>query len=143
MPIKPENRARYPKEWPLIRVRILKRAKDCCEECGVGNRARISRSNEDQPPTYLDDKARVWSALARVRLGNCRMSDWEGKPWITVVLTIAHMENPDPEDCRDENLKALCQRCHLGHDRYRNLVSAIFTRRKRKALGDLFGGAYR
>ncbi len=37
MPIKPENRKRYPKNWKQIRQRILERAGNCCEFCGVGN----------------------------------------------------------------------------------------------------------
>ena len=37
MPIKPENRHRYPSNWKEIRERILKRANDCCEFCGVKN----------------------------------------------------------------------------------------------------------
>lgn len=32
-----------------------------------------------------------------------------------VVLTIAHL-NHIPEDCRDENLRALCQKCHNSYD---------------------------
>ena len=31
MPIRPENRARYPDDWPAIRERILDRAGGCCE----------------------------------------------------------------------------------------------------------------
>lgn len=43
MPIKPENRLRYPKDWKRIRAGILSRADDCCEgspqfpECRVRN----------------------------------------------------------------------------------------------------------
>lgn len=39
MPIKPENRHRYPprKEWRHIREQILKRANHQCEFCGVQN----------------------------------------------------------------------------------------------------------
>lgn len=32
-----------------------------------------------------------------------------------VVLTVAHL-NHTPEDCRDENLAALCQKCHNSYD---------------------------
>ena len=43
-----------------------------------------------------------------------------GKPHPTtgskVVLTIAHMDH-DPANNRESNLRALCQRCHLFHDR--------------------------
>ena len=38
MPIKPENKARYPKNWKSdIRPAILKRANGCCEFCGRRN----------------------------------------------------------------------------------------------------------
>ena len=37
MPIRPENRSRYPKNWEQIRVEILERANNCCEFCGVEN----------------------------------------------------------------------------------------------------------
>lgn len=37
MPIKPENKSRYPKNWKHIREQILERAHNCCEQCGVEN----------------------------------------------------------------------------------------------------------
>lgn len=37
MPIKPENKNRYPSNWKEIRADILKRANNCCEFCGVEN----------------------------------------------------------------------------------------------------------
>ena len=39
MPIKPENRARYPKDWKQIRQRVLERAGNKCEFCGIENYA--------------------------------------------------------------------------------------------------------
>ena len=37
-PIRPENRDRYPKNWPEIRRAIVKdRAQDRCERCGAEN----------------------------------------------------------------------------------------------------------
>lgn len=35
---------------------------------------------------------------------------------VRIVLTVAHL-NHDPSDMREENLAALCQWCHLHHDR--------------------------
>lgn len=32
-----------------------------------------------------------------------------------VVLTVAHLDHT-PENCADDNLKAMCQRCHLRYD---------------------------
>ena len=37
MPIRPENKSRYPKNWKQIREGILKRANNKCEFCGVDN----------------------------------------------------------------------------------------------------------
>ena len=37
MPIRPENRSRYPKDWKRIRASILERANNRCEFCGVEN----------------------------------------------------------------------------------------------------------
>lgn len=37
MPIKPENRGRYPADWSEIRARILARSGHCCEQCRVAN----------------------------------------------------------------------------------------------------------
>lgn len=44
MPIKPENKARYPKNWKQIRISILERSNNCCEFCGVEN--HTYRTNE-------------------------------------------------------------------------------------------------
>lgn len=37
MPIKPENRALYPRDWKAIRAEVLRRSGDKCELCGVAN----------------------------------------------------------------------------------------------------------
>lgn len=37
MPIKSENKLRYPSNWKQIRTSILERAHNCCEFCGVEN----------------------------------------------------------------------------------------------------------
>lgn len=37
MPIRPENKARYPENWKEIRADILKRADNRCEFCGIKN----------------------------------------------------------------------------------------------------------
>lgn len=82
MPIRPENKKRYPKNWQQIREAILKRANNRCEFCG--------------------------------RLNHSMVENKQGK-MIKVVLTVAHL-NHTPEDCRPENLRALCQACHNRYD---------------------------
>jgi 5-methylcytosine-specific restriction endonuclease McrA len=53
------------------------------------------------------------------------------------VLTVAHLDHA-PEHNDPANLRALCQRCHLAHDREQHRTTAYHTRRTGKALGDLF-----
>ncbi len=88
MPIKPENKARYPKEWRAISFRIrFERAEGRCEfierETGLRCEAR-----HGQPHPFTKS---------------------------IVVLTTAHLDH-QPENCDDENLRAGCQRCHLRYD---------------------------
>lgn len=97
MPIRPENRHRYPADWKNISQRIrFERASGRCEcsgECG-------------RPRSHLDQSE-----------GRCRSRHGD-KAWTTgatVVLTVAHL-NHVPEDCRDDNLKAMCNACHLHYD---------------------------
>jgi glyoxylase-like metal-dependent hydrolase (beta-lactamase superfamily II) len=54
-----------------------------------------------------------------------------------IVLTIAHLDHT-PENCADDNLKALCQRCHLAYDHDHHQQNAAQTRRKGKAIRELF-----
>ena len=47
MPIKPENRKRYPANWKEIRKDILKRADNKCEFCGIENYAIRENGSKD------------------------------------------------------------------------------------------------
>jgi hypothetical protein len=134
MPIRPENKHRYPRNWPLIRARILDRAAHCCEECGVRNHVVGYREVDgifvmtDVNPKLCIHPIPHWEfhrAPAGARL-------------IEIVLTIAHLDH-QPENCDDENLRALCQRCHLRYDQQHHAETAYRTRREGKAVADLFG----
>jgi 5-methylcytosine-specific restriction endonuclease McrA len=48
-----------------------------------------------------------------------------------VVLTIAHLDQ-NPANNAEANLRALCQRCHLNHDRPFNVPKQHLTRARRK-----------
>ncbi|HLY29910.1 MAG TPA: hypothetical protein VKQ36_02670 [Ktedonobacterales bacterium] len=65
----------------------------------------------------------LWCGIA-----NGTMRDGKRGPY-RVVLTVAHL-NHDPADCRDSNLAALCQRCHLSYDAAQHRSSAAATRQK-------------
>lgn len=109
MPIKPENRGKYPADWKFIRRRILARAGDCCE------------GTPQFPDCRAPNGSEIRGSLDR-RL---------------VVLTVAHMDHKLVNHS-DDNLRALCQRCHLVWDHHHNVKAARQTRRRRKAAGDLF-----
>jgi hypothetical protein len=47
-----------------------------------------------------------------------------------VVLAAAHLDS-DPTNNRLKNLRALCQRCHMLHDRPHHLVQRWITYRRR------------
>jgi len=95
MPIKKENRHKYPKDWKESRKAHLEKCKYHCELCYAPHGELIQR-NKESPALW-------WSwcmaDLARWSKG------------IKVVLTRAHI-NQDPTDNRPCNVLMLCQRCH-------------------------------
>jgi len=105
MPIKPENRDRYPANWPEVRARILARAEvDRVPQCEM-----TLPAGEDLPKPV---RCGAPNGLEIDRNGFL----WWGEPGGTrVVLTIAHLDQ-QPEHNDDANLMALCQRCHLTYD---------------------------
>ena len=108
MPIRPDLRQYYGREWrTVIPPRILARAGNQCEDCHVPDRATVARSGggwRHADNWYAPDGRSPWN--------------WGRKSvrHVRIVLTVAHL-NHDPADNRDENLMALCQWCHLHHDR--------------------------
>ncbi|MFO7642275.1 MAG: hypothetical protein R6X17_13750 [Candidatus Competibacteraceae bacterium] len=121
MPIKPEDKARYPANWRDIRAAILERAGDRCEFCGVPDKSWRLPGWEQW--TFDPFTADEWSD--------------NGRKATRIVLTIAHLDQT-PENNDPANLAALCQRCHLAHDADHNQRKARQTRRRGKALGELF-----
>lgn len=108
----PMNYARYPPNWREISLKIRNRAGWVCEWCGAVN---------GRPHPQTGSK---------------------------VVLTVAHLGTVKPDgsagdkhdkmDVRDDNLAALCQRCHLNFDRDEHMANAAATRRrKRQAAGQM------
>lgn len=105
MPIRPENKGRYPADWKEISRRIrFERAQGRCEfdDPATGERCE-ARHGEPHPVTGSK-----------------------------VVLTTAHL-NHVPEDCDDGNLKAGCQRCHLRYDADHHASNRRARRDKQKA----------
>ena len=104
MPIRPENRHRYPKDWRQISDRIrFGRANFRCEcrgECGRRTHEGRCPNRHGQPAYGTGSK---------------------------VVLTVAHLDHT-PENCHGDNLRAMCQGCHLHYDRDHHAKTAQRTR---------------
>lgn len=102
----PIDYSKYPYNWlSEIRPDALERAGHRCEWCDVENGALIIR---EPGATHK----------YRVLLGpgdEYAYAD-ESDKITKVVLTIAHIFDPDPMACHPLNLAALCQRCHLLYD---------------------------
>ena len=115
MPIKPENKNKYPKNWKEISNRIrFERANGQCEcvgECGLHPGARCVEKH-GEPAQFAKGK---------------------------IVLTTAHRNNIE-SDCRDENLFAACQRCHLRYDTQHHKKNSAETRSRKQSAGLFSGG---
>lgn len=137
MPIKPENKARYPSNWKQIRTAILDRARYRCEKCKALNGRMIARGAGDDDGLYMVEDGDVFDAENGEYIGCRRMSDWHLAKMVKVVLTIAHLDHT-PENNDPSNLRAWCQRCHLRYDAEHHAMNSRITRQSRKAIGDLF-----
>lgn len=107
-PIRPENRDRYPGDWPAVSLAIKDRAGwrcECTGECG-------------RPYDHLGPDERCVNRHGRPAHGTGS----------NVVLTTAHLDHA-PENCDPANLKAMCQGCHLHYDREHHARTRAATKR--------------
>lgn len=113
----PIDYSKYPPNWKSeIVPRILKRANNKCEFCGLKNH------------TYVFS-GKIYTRQAEGRYSwrtlwfHCESDYFRASSIITddglkkVVLTIAHLDHDETNhDVKDGRLKALCQMCHLNYD---------------------------
>jgi hypothetical protein len=139
MPIRSEFRALYPANWRELSQDIrFGRAGGKCEHCSRPHGGVVLCLPDGR---WFDPEQRRW------RDSRGRPARWpdllEAIPRRTtrVVLAAAHRDH-NPAHNRRRNLRALCQRCHLIHDRPQHLRQRWITCRRRYALGDLFLGLY-
>lgn len=103
----------YPDNWHEISEYIRFERADCqceCEgECGLHQGKRCIEVH-DEPAVYARGK---------------------------IILTVAHLDH-DTSNNEYDNLKAMCQRCHLRYDSdYHRLNAAKTRRRKQRNAGQL------
>ena len=138
MPIRPEHRWLYPIDWHELSQAIrFGRAKGRCETCGRPHGLEVRHLGDGR---WWDEAAATWrTGDGRILKGRPAPSTYA--PVTRVILPAAHLDH-DPTNNRPGNLKALCQRCHILHDREEHGRRRRLTYRTRKALGDLFIGPY-
>lgn len=141
MPIRPEHRYFYPIDWPELSAVIrFRRAGGRCEAC---DRPHLQRVHHLGDGRWWDADAASWRDGRGRRLrGRLMIEDLLGRVRTTRVVLAAAHRNHDTSDNSDANLAALCQRCHMLHDRAEHQRRRWFTLFRRKALGDLFRGPY-
>jgi 5-methylcytosine-specific restriction endonuclease McrA len=105
----------YPKNWKELSLKIRERENNSCKFCGVKNHSFIRRKPKGEFE-YLNEAET--QALYKFR-------DASKKPLhkilkiagaTKIILTVAHLDRK-LVDHSEENLAALCQRCHLSHDK--------------------------
>jgi hypothetical protein len=139
MPIRPEMRGFYAREWPEISRKVrFERGGGVCQCCGRPHGESVRCLPDGR---WFDAQRGTW------RNGRGRLARWPDLVEVTrvrhtrVVLSAAHLDR-DPRNNRLRNLKSLCQRCHQIHDRPYHRVQRRLTYLLRRALGDLFLGPY-
>lgn len=162
MPIKPENKQRYPADWPAISRDARERAQWRCQHPGCA--ARQYAVGHWEHRRALGAATRYWAWVPTHGNGphdaagrGLRWPDLQ--PWtfsearqfaaesfdanpdgpkpIVIVLTVAHLDH-QPENCRPENLAAMCQRHHLAYDHDHHRANAQATRRAKAGTLELF-----
>jgi len=116
----------YPPDWPEISHRIrFDRAGSRCEchgECGHAHPG--GRCNAPHGVLVYRPHEAPWQWQTE--------ADVEAHP-VRIILSTAHLDH-DRRNNADDNLRALCQFCHLNHDR---LHRAALKRQRAIEAGQL------
>lgn len=114
------NRKLYPKNWEAIARQIKEAADWTCQQCGRPCR-RPGESQIDLADRIAPDPK--WNSELYEEYDDEELGSVEITKFGRFVLTVAHL-NHRPEDCRPENLKALCSVCHCRMDIHPSAMAA-------------------
>lgn len=141
MPIRKHRRWFYPIDWRELSEWVrFKRAKGRCERCARPHGKVVAHLGDGR---WWDEEAITWRSgrgraiAALPPLLECTLAIKHTK----VALAAAHLDH-DLSNNAPSNLRAFCQRCHMLHDKPEHLRQRDITYKKRRAIGDLFGGRY-
>lgn len=102
----PIDYKKYPPNWKQIRQRILERADNKCECCGLENHSKVI--------SYRFNNTTFWVSIEKWFNDQLKMISYKE---VRVVLTVAHLDHDETNhNVTDDRLKAMCQLCHLRYD---------------------------
>lgn len=130
MPIHPDLRLLYPPNWLELASQIkFERAGGRCKWCNrpYGERVWVIKDGG-----WLDPITGAQYNDQVPLIGQSQLTDWPKGRFVKTILSCAHLDH----------LAALCQRCHLRHDRLQHQQSAYRHRRQHRAIADLFEGEH-
>jgi hypothetical protein len=113
MPIRPENRARYPKSWKAMVTLARERSGNRCEcdgKCGQRHEGGRCTALNGEPHPDTGSK---------------------------VVLTLAHEHGVPLEETSIERMFHACQRCHNRYDAPMRAAGIKKRKRAAAAIGNL------
>jgi hypothetical protein len=130
MPIKAENKNLYPTNWNEIRASIRIRAHDKCEGCGLHDHSIGFRTKGGQfipcaGNVTMDDYGNGIDPYTGGLLNIKRarevaefqtQTDEYGNKYFVIICTVAHLDH-NPQNCKEDNLRFWCQKCHNSYDR--------------------------
>lgn len=124
-------------EWRSIRKRIGERSGWRCETCGAPHMQIVARGTYNGRDAYLVvETGEVFCAETGLKMAEMRLSDFNARRVLKIVLTTAHLTHD--ESCDDiEQMAHLCQRHHLRLDAKHHARNAARTRRSRGGQMDI------
>lgn len=134
MPIKPENKGRYPADWDDISLAAKQRAGwKCVHEGCTARQYAVGMWLEQGVRFNWYELVAPAETYAQARQNAAEESyahngDGPGcSKVIVIVLTTAHLDH-NPENCAPENLAPMCQRHHLAYDQKHHNQTGYMTR---------------
>ena len=111
----PIDYKKYPSNWKSdIRPRIMERANNKCEICGVEHKQTVYAI---KLPIKIDGVVKKKSLWFRNEQDAEREQIFNDVKPVKVILTIAHLDHDESNsEVKDERLMAMCQICHLRYD---------------------------
>jgi hypothetical protein len=128
MPVKQENKHRYPKNWKDIALQVKTEVDWKCQHCG-----KPCRKPGQEWMDFVLELLNSGSAWHEKTCDYSTKDEPIERPQ-RFTLTVAHHPDPNPENCDRSNLLALCAPCHLKLDANLHAANAAATRKRNRDI---------